>query len=452
MKQMRSFSLFWKIYLTLLLTLFLPMILFDMNHIAHTLRDRDDSDDRDDREPPGIFKNLEWNASELTERADSMPEELLASWIEDVKNSSGLEIRLKRDGKTFSTKGAEQSEMDEAQLRPGRPITVSARSRSGRTQAVVTLYLFSPSRRGFPDHVTIPILVALLCVIFSFMLVKNFMTPLSKLQNVTRKLADGDFSVRVDSSVTGRSDEIASLGRSFNRMAECVENLVSSQKRLLRDISHEIRSPLQRMNVAVALLKKDSQFCSGTGQYLDRIELEVGRIDSMVEELLTLVRAEEKALMSPELVVLDEVIRSIVKDAVFESAPDGKTVTANLSKLAVVGDALLLKRALGNVIRNAIHYTAPETGVEIDMRLEEKEDHVVIAIRDHGHGVAEGDLEKIFLPYYRTDEARERSHGGVGLGLSITKRIIESHGGKISAANSPKGGLEVIVRLNLLGI
>jgi len=446
MKHIRGFSLFWKIYLTLLLTLFLPMILFDLNHMVHIARDRDD------REPPGIFKNLEWNASELAERADSIPDELLASWIEDVKNSSGLEILVERNGENFFTKGAEESGTDEASLRPGRPIIASALSRSGRTQVVITLYLFKPSDHGFPNHFTIPLLVALLCVIFSFMLVKNLMTPLSKLQNVTRKLADGDFSVRVDSSVTGRSDEIAALGRSFNRMAECVENLVSSQKRLLRDISHEIRSPLQRMDVAVALLKKDSQFCAGAEQYLDRIELEVGRIDSMVEELLTLIRAEEKALMSLELVELDEVIRSIVKDAAFESAPDGKTVTANLSKLAVVGDALLLKRAFGNVVHNAIHYTAPETGVEIDMRLEEKEDHVVITIRDHGHGVAEDELEKIFLPYYRTDEARERLHGGVGLGLAITKRIIESHGGKISAANAPKGGLEVSIRLNLLGI
>jgi two-component system sensor histidine kinase CpxA len=270
------------------------------------------------------------------------------------------------------------------------------------------------------------------------------MTPLSELRLITGKLASGDLSVRVGHRVTGRSDEIADLGRSFNSMAERVENLISAQQRLLSDISHEIRSPLQRMAVACALLRQKSS--EEDGKYEERIELEIGRIDDMVEELLALTRNEGVGLIQPEIVELGEIIESIIEDAAFEGGSTGEKITANIQKLSVLGDPLLLNRALGNVILNAIHYTTPETGIEIDV-YQEKE-RVAVVVRDHGQGVPEEELDKIFLPYYRTDKARERSHGGIGLGLAITKRIIENHGGEITASNAPAGGLIVTIYLN----
>jgi two-component system sensor histidine kinase CpxA len=243
--------------------------------------------------------------------------------------------------------------------------------------------------------------------------------------------------------VTGRGDEIADLGRSFNNMAERVENLVSSQQRLLSDISHEIRSPLQRMAVACALLRQKSS--KEDNKYEDRIELEIGRIDDMVEELLVLTRNDGMNMIQSKMVELGEIIGSIIKDAEFEGTA-GEKIIANIPKIYVPGDPLLLNRALGNVILNAIRYTTHETGIEIDAHQEEG--RVAIVVRDHGQGVPEEELDKIFLPYYRTDKARERSQGGIGLGLAITKRIIEDHGGEITASNAPTGGLVVTIYLN----
>ncbi|GHV44008.1 hypothetical protein FACS1894204_00340 [Synergistales bacterium] len=326
---------------------------------------------------------------------------------------------------------------------PDQPIISSAASRAGRVKVTAAMYPFKERQNDhFIQRIPVPLLTAvLLCVGFSFMLVRNFMTPLSELRLITGKLAVGDLSVRVGKGVTGRSDEIADLGRSFNGMAERVENLVSSQQRLLSDISHEIRSPLQRMAVACELLRQKPT--EGDGKYEDRIELEIGRIDDMVEELLILTRSEDMPIQR-ERVELGEIIETIIKDAEFSE--NGVVINANIQKLFVSGDPLLLHRALGNVILNAIRYTAPGTGIEIDLRQEKG--RVAIIVRDHGPGVSEEELDKIFLPYYRTDKARERSQGGIGLGLAMTKRITENHAGQITASNAPTGGLVVTIYLN----
>ncbi|MDR1650140.1 MAG: HAMP domain-containing protein [Synergistaceae bacterium] len=446
MKNMTGFSLFWKIYLTLLLVLFLPFILFTLSHMT---RDRD----RDRDVPPGIVRHLEWSAAELAEQAESVPDERMASWLESVESAIGLEICARRDDEIFYLPGSEwlaSYEPDEAPqppdtefklrgLRPPSPpgIVVSSFSRSGRTEITAAL---TPFRGVRPRNVGVFLSIAVICVALSFMLVRNFMTPLSELRRTTLDLANGELSVRVGRNVTDRGDEIADLGRSFNKMAERVEALVLSQKRLLSDISHEIRSPLQRMEVASALLRDK---CGNPRPYIDRIELEISRVDEMVEELLTLTRADETPLAKSERVALDEVIGSILADAEFESGV--KTIAADIPKISVPGDATLLSRALRNVIHNAIRCTAPGTGVEIDARREGS--RVVVTVRDHGPGVSEKELDKIFLPYYRTDEARERSRGGTGLGLAITKRIVERHGGEVAASNAPSGGLLVTVNL-----
>jgi two-component system sensor histidine kinase CpxA len=292
-------------------------------------------------------------------------------------------------------------------------------------------------------NATVSVLVAALSVVFSFMLVQNFMTPLSELRRITLKLANGDLSVRVGRSVMGRSDEIADLGASFNRMAECVENLISSQKRLLSDVSHEIRSPLQRMEVALAILRRESK--TADEAYIDRMELEIYRIDNMIEELLTLTRSDGVMLAPAERLELDEMIGCIIEDIEFETG-EKKNIAANTQKLSVMGDATLLNRALGNVIHNAIRHAPPNTGIEVSAYREGE--RVAIIVRDHGQGVPNDELDKIFMPYYRTDMARERSKGGVGLGLAITKRIVENHGGEITAENDPAGGLIVKIALN----
>jgi two-component system sensor histidine kinase CpxA len=437
MKHLARFSFFWKIYLTMLLALFSPIIMIAMMHFIQ---------DEDNLAPPGIVKNLQWSAAALAEQAESVSGGFMPSWIADVKEASGLDVCVRRGGTDFYPPGMEwllSYAPENEPRRPGRPFVASAVSSSGRTGVTAMMYLFNERPAGGHSRIPIPTLAAaLLCVAFSFILMRNFMTPLSELRSITGKLAGGDLSVRVGPGVTKRSDEIADLGQSFNMMVARIESLVSSQKRLLSDISHEIRSPLQRMEAACALLRMEPN--RGGEKYIDRVELEISRINDMVEELLLLTGGVDTGPAQFETAELDGIIKSVIQDADFENIGEKKKITANIPKLSVMGNPPLLKRAIGNVILNAIRYTAPETDIEINARAEEG--RVTVVVRDHGQGVPEEELAKIFLPYYRTDKARERSGGGIGLGLAITKRIIEDHGGDIAASNAPSGGLIVTMR------
>jgi two-component system sensor histidine kinase CpxA len=427
----------------MMIGLFLPLIIIALLDIFQ---------DRDGFAPSGIMQILEWGASKVAEESEPVDDEMMESWIADINEKSDLEIYIRRGERNFYTSGSEwlvsYSPAPET-LRPGRPIISSAVSRSGNSTATVALYPFGPrfgprqnDFRGL--RIPMPILVAvLLCLVFSFILVRNFVTPLSELGLITGKMQGGDLSVQVGPGVTGRGDEFADLGRSFNKMASRMENLLSSQKRLLIDISHEIRSPLQCVEVAAALLRKE---CGDGGEkHVERIELEIRRIDNMVEELLTLTRIEDTQTARRDLVELDEIIGSIAEEVSFAHNVDHGRIHVNTRKLSVAGDEVLLSRALGNVIYNATRYTPPDTGIEIDARLDG--DMVAVVVKDHGQGVPKDELDKIFLPYYRTDKARAKSQGNSGLGLAISKRIIESHGGCISASNAPTGGLVVTIHL-----
>jgi two-component system sensor histidine kinase CpxA len=435
---MTGFPLFWKIYLALLLVLFLPIILFTLMRLVQ---------DQRKHIPEGIVRQLKWSASELADRSESVPGEDMLSWIDGVKKNSWLDIYVSRDGAVFHLPGFEWANERPAKPgrhpQPGRPIAARSHSHSGRTEVMAALRPFHPGNSPLLRNVAVLTLVAGISIVLSFMLVKNFTTPLSELRRITLKLADGDLSVRAGPGLTGRRDEIADLGASFNMMAERVESLISSQKRLLSDISHEIRSPLQRMEVALAILRRDAK--ATDEQYIDRLELEIYRIDIMVEELMTLTRSDAVTLTRQEKLDLGDMINGIIADIEFETG-EKKNISADTRNLSVLGDAALLNRALNNVIHNAIRYAPSGTGIEISAN--QDGERVVVTVKDHGHGVPDDELSKIFLPYYRTDKARERSKGGVGLGLAITKRIVENHGGEITAMNDPAGGLIVTIILN----
>ena len=429
--------LFWKVYLTMMIVLFLPVMIIALEDIFRNREDR----------VAGMARFLEWSASKIADESEQVSDRSMVPWIAEVSEQSGLGIYIRRGGKSFYSPGSEHLasfEPDTQRPVPRRPIVSSAGSRSGNTEAIVETYPFGPRPNDSRGPRIPPSLWAtlLLCLAFSFVLVRNFITPLLELGRTTGKMQRGDLSVRVSSNVTERVDEFADLGRSFNKMAERVESLLSSQKRLLSDISHEIRSPLQCVQVATALLRKER----GSGEkYIDRIELEISRIDNMVEELLTLTRVNEMQMTDREPVDLNELFDPIAEELSFAHGIKMDKIHVNTRNLSVTGDATLLSRALGNIASNAARYTAPDSGIEIDAHPER--DGVAIVVRDHGQGVSDEELDKIFLPYYRTDKARARSQGGLGLGLAISKRIIESHGGVISAKNAAGGGLIVTIYL-----
>jgi two-component system sensor histidine kinase CpxA len=277
--------------------------------------------------------------------------------------------------------------------------------------------------------------------------------PVVRLRAATRRLAAGDLSARAGAPSVRRRDEVAGLMRDFDTMASRLEALVKAQSRLLNDISHELRSPLARLNVALGLARQRSGVESAA--MLERIELEAARLNELIGRLLTLARMEDGEQRIPSRpVLLDEIVLTIAEDAEFEAQARHCHVRSEIpaGSWVVRGDASLLHSAIENVVRNAIRYTREGSTVQIHLEKEHVEggDEAVVRVTDCGEGVPADALEKLFQPFYRLDDARGRQTGGVGLGLAITERAVRFHGGKVSASNRAEGGLMVEIRLPMM--
>jgi two-component system sensor histidine kinase CpxA len=244
---------------------------------------------------------------------------------------------------------------------------------------------------------------------------------------------------------------VADLGRDLDRMAERIETLVEAQKRLLRDISHELRSPLARLNVALGLVRQQSQ--PAVEGYLDRIEGEAERLNELIGQLLTLTVLESgHEQQAREDIDLAALVTEVADDAGFEAEGRNRQVLiTDNDPLMVSGNREMLRRALENVVRNALRYTAEQTAVELSLRMERDDTsaYAVMSVRDHGPGVPEAALGNLFRPFYRVADARDRQSGGTGIGLSIAERALQLHGGTIAASNVTDGGLMVKIRLPL---
>jgi two-component system sensor histidine kinase CpxA len=275
---------------------------------------------------------------------------------------------------------------------------------------------------------------AVLC----YALARHVTSPLRKMQKIVERIGKGDFSVRVSSR---RADELGQLGRTVDRMAERIEDLLKSQRRLLQDISHELRSPLARLGVAVELARGGGDMESS----LNRIEREGNRLNQLVGELIQVTRGEgDPQGLTTEQLRLDELIGTIVEDARIEAEKRHVVLNSSLSEVSMTGNPELLRRAIENLIRNAIRYSPEETTVDISLS---KVGSVYrISVRDHGTGVPEESLPSIFDPFYRVEKDRGRTSGGVGLGLAIAKRAVELHRGTMRAQNV-KPGLRVEIDL-----
>ena len=298
-----------------------------------------------------------------------------------------------------------------------------------------------------PTPLGLPLIVMLLIAATGcFLLARSLTAPIRDLRRATQQITKGDFSARVD-LFSRRKDEIADLSHDFNTMAERIQSLLQSQKRLLRDISHELRSPLTRLNLALEMAR---QRTNKTEPYLDRIEKESNRLNELINQLLILTRLESDVNTVPEESVhLEKLIRNIVQDADFEAAGRKRRIQIqNLDDVIVSGSTEMLSRALENVIRNGLHYTEEESSV--DLSITKDKNRVLIIVRDHGPGVPEEDLDQIFKPFFRVAESRDRDSGGTGIGLAIARQAIVIHGGTIHAKNAETGGLIVQIQLPLL--
>jgi len=300
-------------------------------------------------------------------------------------------------------------------------------------------YLVSRERPGSwfltPDH----LFMMLIAVLFCYWLALEITKPVRALQKAVERFGRGDLSARVNST---RRDELGQLARTFDRMAGRIETLLTAERRLLLDISHELRSPLARLGVAAELARSGDDLDSA----LNRIQKESDRLNSLVGQLLQVTRAEgDPNSLRRNRLRLDELLRQLVDDAHIEAAARGCSIDyTRADPVTVEGDPELLRRAVENVLRNAIRYSPREALIEVSVA--RNDGKAVVDVRDHGPGVPDEALPRLFDPFYRVETDRDRASGGIGLGLSIARRAIELHKGAIRARNAHPG-LEVEMEL-----
>ena len=286
----------------------------------------------------------------------------------------------------------------------------------------------------------------LVSTVICFFLTRHLVGPIDRLRQATREMSAGNLSVRMLPRLKGRQDDLTLLAADFDTMAERVQSLLESKQQLLRDVSHELRSPLTRLQLALSLARRED---GGVERQLTRIAAEADRLEQLIARILKLVRLERPASAFQGVPVdVGKLLEIIVQDVGIEAEARNCTVSIHADPaLEVAGDPELLRNAFENVIRNAVRYGPSGSVVVVTAG---RREWIEVSVRDRGPGVPEKDLKLIFEPFYRVDAARDRAGGGEGLGLAIAARAIVVHGGSIEARNVPEGGLEVAMRLPAL--
>ena len=323
------------------------------------------------------------------------------------------------------------------------------------TQSVVTakgelLNVVIRSRRNLRNLTPLPawrepakIIAIILGMLLASMVISYFVVkPIRSLRKTALSLGQHDLSARVEPSVAERKDAIGELGRDFNRMAERLDDSYKSQHQLLRDVSHELRSPLARIQVASLLAEQKT----GESNELKRIDQETIRLDGLIETILRLSRLNDMPNLKLESLDITPLIDEIVRDAHYEYQNTSKKIEVNLGQLPQANvDFENLSSALENILRNAMYYTKDPSTVTINAQ--SSANTIELSFLDQGPGVPEADLKRLFEPFFRSDTSRNEKTGSNGVGLAITRRIIELHDGKVWAINAPEGGLKVMVQL-----
>jgi two-component system sensor histidine kinase CpxA len=286
--------------------------------------------------------------------------------------------------------------------------------------------------------------------VLSAVLAKILVRPIGQLRRTAQELASGNLKARANSTKhqTSKGDEVVALVHDFNRMADQIESLVGVQKQLIRDVSHELRSPLSRLSVALELLREDTNEQSMV--HVERIERETDRLNRLIGQMLELSRMEatDGVGIRTERVQLEEIVREVVSNAAYEAGSRGCHVRAAIrDRVTVRANSELLSSAIENLVRNGIRYTHAGTDVLVTLERREGADVVRLIVRDFGPGVPEDKIPSLRMPFYRVDPARSNETGGTGVGLAIADRAVRLHGGSLALRNHPEGGLEVTMLL-----
>jgi len=320
----------------------------------------------------------------------------------------------------------------------------------GRSYTVYTVKRAPPSTILAPGPAGTALRLAaaaILSAMISFFLARSLSVPLEQLSAASRRIAAGDLKTRVGHSLPERKDEIGRLATDFDAMASRLQAMQQANQRLLQDVSHELRSPLARLTVALEIARKKG--APNVESELDRIELESERLGALVNDVLGLLRESSETVPKVDEEFDLNVLLNDLVDVVNYEVPEGKPgiTWKPVQPFPYRGDRELLWRAMENLLRNALRHTDPDNGVILNLERERKQVH--LSVRDFGPGLPEGELQKIFEPFYRVQESRDRGSGGHGLGLSIAANAVRRHGGRIAARNANDGGLIVQVSLPL---
>jgi two-component system sensor histidine kinase CpxA len=288
---------------------------------------------------------------------------------------------------------------------------------------------------------------------FSFWLARQITSPIDRLRAAAREIANAHLEARVDKAIIARGDELADLGGDFDRMAERIDTLVSAQRRLLSDVSHTLRSPLARLNVALGLARQHAN--PEVVGHLDRIERETEGLNKLIGQLLTMARVESGVDRERQrLFDLGTLVEEVAADGDYEARSRQCVVQVRQPVECVVeGAREMLRTAVENVVRNAVHHTTDGTRVEIAMGCRDSGNgpRAVIEVRDHGTGVPEDALGDLFTPFHQVVDGVHQQRDSTGLGLAITERAFRLHGGTVAAANAVGGGLVVTLELPMVG-
>jgi len=289
----------------------------------------------------------------------------------------------------------------------------------------------------------------LISFILCLLLAHSFSKPVRLIKKATTKLGQGDFNARVE-GVSQLSGELGQLANSFNKMAEQLQQNQSAQRRLLGDVSHELRSPMTRLQMALGLAQQESTKAQAREQYLHRCQREIERLDDMIENVLVLSRLENTLhTAESKQVNLSAIVQNIILDEQFVA--DKKSIKIEVdspSDIIILADQTLLTSAISNVLSNAVKYSPEQSAIKVKLSTDKQS--VTLIISDCGNGVPEQTLTELFTPFYRVNLARDRNTGGTGLGLAIAKQAIIAHQGTIFAKNNATKGLSVIIKIPYL--
>jgi len=443
--------LFWKIFLSFWVALVLfagATILTASHYLEQTRAERESSSPRE---------RLARHAAEAQRIAETRGMDGLRQWLRELDRREPVPFLLVDSNGTDLLGRAVSPALLARMARDGeRPRHMHG---GMRLRAVIYLpdggeYLLLPDFQGVtlgrvldrPRVIALPLVIAaIVSGIVCFLLARYLTAPLAHLRRATEAYAAGNLSTRVAPTMGARKDEIGELAGSFDRMAQRLQELMAAQRQLLSDVSHELRSPLARLQVALGLARQRAEG-RATGE-LDRIEREAERLNDLIGQLLSLARLES-GVTTPEHEPVDlaELLERVAADADFEAQASNRHVQVKQTLPASVrGDARLLQSALDNIVRNAVRYTAE--GTTVTLTLEAGPEHARIVVQDHGPGVPEEMLARLFEPFVRVGDARDRASGGYGLGLAIARKAILVHGGEVTARNAPSAGLRVTITL-----